>query len=63
MCQCSKRSRAAARGQVIAGYRVTLPDTSVIPPVNKAPFMSAAEARAAIRANNGGSAFTVYANG
>lgn len=65
-CGCSRRQRAAARGQTVAGYRVTLPDDhptdpgAVIPPLGKPPLMSPAEARAIIREKGGGTARVEY---
>ena len=59
-CECGRRSRAAANGQEIAGYRVTLPDGSTVPPVGRPPFMSPADARSEIRTRGGGSAYVVY---
>jgi hypothetical protein len=59
-CGCSKRARAAARGQQIAGYRVTAPNGDVIPPPPNAPFFSTAEARAEVRAQGGGTVNTEY---
>ncbi len=60
-CGCGKRAKAAARGERIQGYRVTLPNGQVVPPLGAAPFLSPAEARAEIRANGGGTAHTEYA--
>ena len=60
-CGCNRRARAAKAGQTIAGYRVMLPDgVTVIPAEPQAPFMSPAEARAEVRKQGGGTAFTVY---
>jgi hypothetical protein len=39
---------------------VTLPNGTVVPPIDAAPFLSAAEARAEIRAHGGGTAYTEY---
>ena len=59
-CGCSKRARAAARGQTITGYRVTAPDGTIIPAEGRAPFFSQAEARAEIRRLGGGTARAEY---
>lgn len=59
-CGCSKRAKAAARGQIIAGYRVYMPDGAVIPPLGQSPFFSVPEARAEVRAQGGGSVHTEY---
>lgn len=53
-CGCSKRARARAAGVEIAGYRVTLPNGTVVPPESDPPFFSQAEARAEVRSNGGG---------
>ena len=57
-CGCSSRARARAAGVEITGYRVTLPDGSVSPPADQAPFLSAAEAKAEVRAWGGGTVRT-----
>ena len=43
----------------IVGYRVTLPDGTVVPPEGQAPFFSQAEARAEVRGAGGGTVRTV----
>lgn len=58
-CGCSKRARARAAGVEIVGYRVTLPDRTVIPPENSAPLLSLAEARAEVRTAGGGTVRTI----
>lgn len=57
-CGCSKRARAAASGMDITGYRVTLPDGTVVPPADSPPFLSQIEARAEVRAAGGGTVRT-----
>lgn len=57
-CGCSKRSRYAAAGMEITGYRVTLPDGRVVPPVGNPPFLSQIEAKAEVRAAGGGTVRT-----
>jgi hypothetical protein len=42
----------------ITGYRVTLPDGSVVPPVGMPPFLSQAEAKAEVRTAGGGTVRT-----
>lgn len=59
-CGCGKRARAAAVGKAIAGYRLTLPDGTVIPPADRSPFFSDAEARAEVRKQGGGTVTTEY---
>ena len=59
-CGCGRRARAAAQGKTINGYRVTLPDGSVLPPEGESPYLSPAEARAAIRKHGGGTAWVDY---
>lgn len=57
-CGCSKRARAHASGLEITGYRVTLPDGTVVPPTNMPPFLSQIEAKAEVRAAGGGTVRT-----
>lgn len=57
-CGCSKNARYKAAGMEITGYRVTLPDGTVVPPVDKPPFLSQVEAKAEIRAAGGGTVRT-----
>ena len=45
-------------GMEITGYRVTLPDGRVMPPVGNPPFLSQAEAKAEVRAAGGGTVRT-----
>ena len=65
-CGCNKRTRAAARGQQITGYRVLAPKANpedpdvFVPPLGTAPFLSQAEARAQIRKLGGGTARAEY---
>lgn len=59
-CGCGRRSRAAAEGKEIAGYRVVRPDGTTVPPVGRPPFMTPADARSEIRGSGGGSAYVVY---
>lgn len=42
----------------ITGYRVTLPDGTVVPPADSPPFLSQIEARAEVRAAGGGTVRT-----
>ena len=42
----------------IIGYRVTLPNGSVVPPADKPPFLSQIEAKAEVRAAGGGTVRT-----
>lgn len=53
-CGCAGRTRAAAGGFEILGYRVIRPDGTVVPPVGQPPFFSTVEARAEQRAAGGG---------
>jgi hypothetical protein len=39
---------------------VTLPNGTVVPPIDQPPFLSPAEARAEVRAHGGGTAHTEY---
>lgn len=58
-CGCgSSRSRSAG-GEEIVGYRVIRPDGTLVPPETQAPFFSAPEARAEVRASGGGTVRTV----
>jgi hypothetical protein len=51
-CGCG-RGLSSSRLNII-GYRVTLPDGTVLPPPGVAPYFSEAEARAEVRAAGGG---------
>jgi hypothetical protein len=42
----------------ISGYRVTLPDGTVVPPLDMPPFLSPIEAKAEVRAAGGGTVRT-----
>lgn len=68
-CGCNRRTRAAKAGQVIAGYRITLPkldpndefeEPRYVPPMGKPPLFSVAEARTEIRAQGGGTVYVEY---
>lgn len=60
-CGCGRKARAAAAGKEIRGYRVTLPNGGgVVPPVDKPPFFSPAEARSEVRAQGGGTVNVEY---
>lgn len=54
-CNGAKRRLRGTPDEII-GYRVTLPNGAVIPPVDEAPFFSMIEARAEVRRNGGGTA-------
>lgn len=52
-CACGKRRLVSAGGETL-GYRVTLPNGTVVPPEDQPPFFSHPEARAEVRAAGGG---------
>lgn len=58
-CGCSRKAKAAARGQQIMGYRVYMGD-EVIPAPTDAPFFSVPEAKAKVRELGGGTVRTEY---
>ena len=57
-CGCSKRARYKAAGIEVTGYRVTLPDGTVVPRTDLPPFLSQAEAKAEVRMAGGGTVRT-----
>jgi hypothetical protein len=52
-CGCSKRGKSSLAGDTL-GYRVTLPDGTVVPPADQAPFFSVVEAKVEVRSAGGG---------